>query len=68
MEEQFYLNNPDWRDEPDNEEVVLGDTVVREKDIYLALEIMTPRIQQRFDRYPTIDEIENFIILAFFGE
>jgi len=68
MDDQFYLNNPDWRNQETNEEILLNDLVVCEKDIYLALEIMTPYIQEKYDRYPTIDEIEEYIMLAFIGE
>ena len=67
-EEQFYLTNPNWRNLATDDYVNLPDgTLVKEKEIYLAIEKLTPLLLRKYDRYPNIEDIKNFIFITISG-
>ena len=63
-EEEWGLADPDWRDSEDNDMVMLeSGMVVSEKEVYYAVEKLTPYLQKKENRFPNEEDIETFIIL-----
>ena len=56
------IGDENWRDNVSKElDIVCGDIVVSEYDIMLAVE----KLQQEYDRGPTEDEIQEYILLLY---
>lgn len=59
--EEFEIINPDWRNGDNNTVMLNGGFLVQEKEIYLAVEKLTPYLQIKYGRNPTQEDIISFI-------
>ena len=61
---EYGISNPNWRELPDDAIVMLEcGMVVKEKEVYLAVEKLTPHLRETEDRWPTETDIEMFILM-----
>jgi hypothetical protein len=58
------MSNPNWRSQVENEQVLLScGLVVFEKEVYLAVEKLTPLLQETENRFPSEEDITTFILI-----
>lgn len=61
---EYGISNPNWRELPDDATVMLEcGMVVREKEVYLAVEKLTPYLKKTEDRWPNETDVEMFILM-----
>jgi len=64
MEDEFRLGDFDWRENAGDEQVLLsGCLVAFEKEVYFAVEKLTPFLRKTESRYPNEDDIATFILI-----
>ena len=60
----FRMGDYDWRNEAGNEQVLLdGGLIAYEKEVYLAVEKLTPFLRDKENRYPNEYDITTFIMI-----
>ena len=63
-EDEYHMNDFDWRKLAGNNEVLLSNgMVVLEREVYLAVEKLTAHLQETENRFPTEEDIETFILM-----
>ncbi len=64
QDDEFRMGDYDWRKEAGEEQVMLScGLIVYEKEVYLAVEKLTPFLQEKEQRLPNEEDIETFILL-----
>ena len=62
--DEFRITNHDWRKTATNDIVLLIDGIVStEYDIFLAIEKLTPYLQNKEDRNPNIIDVSKFVMM-----
>ena len=60
----FRMGDFNWRKEAGDEQVLLNDGLIAyEKEVYLAVEKLTPFLRDKEDRYPNEHDITTFIMI-----
>jgi hypothetical protein len=60
----FRMGDYDWRNEAGDEQVLLPDGLIAyEKEVYLAVEKLTPFLQEKEDRFPNEHDITTFVMI-----
>jgi len=65
MDDEFQINDDfNWREYASDEQVLLDNGLIAsEKEIFFAVEKLTPFLLEKEDRYPNESDIEMFILL-----
>ena len=67
--EEWEINDPNWRDHVGDEIILLGESVkATEYEVMLAIEKLTPIIQEKYGRSPNEDDIIIFICMLRGGD
>ena len=62
--DEYGMKNNDWRKDVGKEKVLLDcGLVVEEREVYLAIEKLTPLLQRREGRYPNEEDIVIFVLI-----
>jgi len=62
--DEYRLDGDEWRDSEENEDVILMDCfLAKEKEVYFALEKLTPYIQDTYNRFPNELEVYHFVLI-----
>jgi hypothetical protein len=64
MDNGYFIGDFDWRKEAGNERVLLScGLVCLEREVYLAVEKLSPFLQEQEERYPNEEDITTFILI-----
>ena len=64
FEHGFRMGDYDWRNEAGDAQVILDcGLIAYEKEVYLAVEKLTPFLKHKENRYPNEYDIETFIMI-----
>lgn len=63
-EDEYHMNDFNWRKFAGNDEIMLSNGMIAfEREVYLAVEKLTPFLQKTENRFPREDDIETFIMM-----